>query len=65
MVFVISNALGEEQLIDHYEKKHSNMKSQKRKGNYPETHFKVTEDCDQTRREFKIVSEWNLTKGLK
>ena len=39
------------------------MKSQKRKGNYPETHFKVTEDCDQTRREFKIVSEWNSRRG--
>ena len=46
-MFSISNVLGEEQPTDLYEKYQGNMEEQKEKGNYPETHFKVTETFDQ------------------
>ena len=53
-MFATSNALAEVQLIKHHEN-HSNMASQKENNNSPETKLKVTKNCDQTDREYKIA----------
>ena len=57
-----SNALAEEQLIKRHEN-HSNKASQKEKNNSPET--KVTNNCDQTDREYKVAIMKNLDSILK
>ena len=61
-MFATSNALTEEQLIKHHEN-HSNRASQKENNNSPET--KVTKNCDQTDKEYKVAIMKNLDSILK
>lgn len=60
-MFTTSNVLSEEQLIKSHEN-HGNNVSQKTNDRSRKTKLKVTEYCDFTDREFKIVVMKKLNK---